>query len=133
MKPMMRFLVAPAMLLGMAAPAFANGVVQVWHCEMSEGATEEEIEGIAMEWIKAIKGMDGGSEATLQVMFPVAVNATGQVDFQVVLRLPSFTAWGKMWDNYQDDSQAALADERNKGLADCPDSAVWEVADLEAK
>jgi hypothetical protein len=123
-------------LAGSARPATAqtpDQVMHVWACEMNEGTTEAQVEAIAADWLKALKTMPGGANVRVQVLFPVAVNATGQTDFQFVVISPSFTDWGKLWDAYKDDSPAAKADDLNQGKVDCPDSAIWELVSIDAK
>src|SRR6185436_7865741 len=99
----------PVMWAGEAAAAEGDGyeVVQIWTCEMKEGTTEEQVEGIAKDWLTAIRTMPGGAAAKVRVFFPAVVNNTGQTDFYFVLNSPSFADWGTLWDAYQDDSAAA--------------------------
>ena len=138
MKTMLYGLVATAMLMtpvwwaGEAAAA-AGGyeAVQIWACEMTDGTTEEQVESIAKDWLKAIRQMPGGAAAKVRVFFPTVVNNTGQTDFYFVVNSPSFTDWGKMWDAYQDDSAAAKSDDLNKGKVVCPDSMLWEAHAIE--
>jgi len=123
---------APASAAPPAAPAaFENKVLHVFMCEMEDGTTEEQIEGIAQAWLKAIRSMPGGAEANVRVLWPVAVANTGQIDFHIVVQVPSFSEWGKLWDNYNDDSPAAMADDLNQGKANCPDSMMWEAVDIQ--
>jgi hypothetical protein len=114
-----------------AAPAFPNKVLHVFMCEMQDGVTEEQVEAIAQAWQKAIRQMPGGEEAKVRVLWPVAVANTGQIDFQVVVQVPSFSDWGRLWDTYNDDSPAAMADDMNQGKVDCPDSMMWEAVDIQ--
>jgi hypothetical protein len=114
-----------------AAPAaFPNKVLHVFMCEMEDGVTEEQVEAIAQAWLKAIRQMSGGEEAKVRVLWPVAVANTGQIDFHIVVQVPSFTDWGKLWDTYNDDSPAAMADDMNQGKVNCPDSMMWEAVDI---
>ena len=131
MKTMVRWLLVPVMMIVVAAPAFSNDVIQIWQCEMEPDTTEEEVEGIAREYLKAVRQMDGGEKFNIKVFFPVVVNNTGQTDFFFVLVAPSFTAWGKFWDAYNDTSPAAKADEMSAGKVVCPDSALWEAVNIE--
>ena len=108
-------------------------VVQIWACEMSAGTTELQVEGIARDWLKAIRQMPGGAAANVRVFFPVVVNKTGQTDFYFVLNAPSFTDWGKIWDAYSEDSPAAKSDDLNQGKVECPDSMLWEAHAIETK
>ncbi len=122
----------PATKAASAAPAaFPNKVLHVFMCEMEDDVTEEQIEAIAKAWQVAIRQMPGGEEAKVRVLWPVAVANTGQIDFHIVVQVPSFSAWGKLWDNYNDDTPAAMADDMNQGKANCPDSMMWEAVDIQ--
>ena len=116
-----------------AAAETADQVIHVWTCEMREGTTEKQVEAIAGDWLNALRTMPGGANVKVQVLFPVAVNNTGESDFQFMIISPSFTEWGKLWDAYKDDSPAAKADDLNQGKVDCPDSAIWELITIDAK
>lgn len=52
----------------------------MWRCEMNDGATEEQVMQGAQEWLAAARTMKGGENFDLYANFPVAVNATGQMD-----------------------------------------------------
>jgi hypothetical protein len=142
MKTMLRGLLVTAMLIIVGTPVSRAGeaaapagvsyeVVQIWACNMKDGTTEEQVESIAKDWLKAIRQMPGGAAAKVRVFFPTVVNNTGQTDFYFVVNSPSFTDWGKMWDAYQDDSAAAKSDDLNKGKVVCPDSMLWEAHAIE--
>ena len=141
MKILARFLLVLVALIAVAAPAlaaepakpaaFPNKVLHVFMCEMQDDVTEEQVEAIAQAWQKAIRQMPGGEEAKVRVLWPVAVANTGQIDFHIVVQVPSFSDWGKLWDNYNDDTPAAMADEMNQGKASCPDSMMWEAVDIQ--
>jgi hypothetical protein len=138
MKTLVRCFLAVALLMVAAAarPAVAqtpNQVIHVWQCEMVEGTTETQVEGIAADWLKALRQMPGGANIKVQVIWPVAVDATEDVDFQFMIISPSFTDWGKLWDAYKDDSPAAKSDDLNQGKVVCPDSAIWELVTIDAK
>ena len=108
-------------------------VVQIWSCEMSDGTTEQEVEAIAADWLKAVRQMPGGAAVKMRVFFPTVASGAGNVDFYFVLNAPSFTDWGKIWDAYQDDSAAAKSDDLNQGKVTCSDSQLWEAHAIEAK
>ena len=67
MKTTVRSLLVTVMLIAVGAPAGSAApatpaagdspfeVVQIWACEMSEGVTEEQVEAIAQDWLKAIR------------------------------------------------------------------------------
>ena len=108
-----------------AAPAFAGEATQMWKCEIDDEADEEMIEAHAAEWLAAAKKLDGGANMKAKIYFPVAVNATGEMDIMYVLTFPSFAEWGKFWDVYPD-SDAADIEEDAIEMVVCPDSVVWE-------
>jgi len=79
---------------------------------------------MAGKWLKAARQMKGGDKTVAYVYFPVAVNATGQIDFLFVFVAPSFEEWGKFWDGYADDSPAAQVDTGTDKLFACPNSSL---------
>jgi len=107
------------------APAYAVECVQMWMCEMDDDATEEQIEAMAREWLKAAKKIEGGENLEAYVYFPIAVNATGETDAMFVVKAPSVEDWGKFWDHYGG-SAAAEVEKQNLEKIVCPDSVVWE-------
>ena len=125
MKTMTRLMLFLAVMLMVAAPVFSGEASQSWRCEMEEGVTEAEVIAAADEWLKAAKQVEGGKRFRAYVHFPVAVNATGEVDTLFVVVAPTFAEWGKFWDNYPD-SPAADVEEKNKAVVACPDSGLWE-------
>ena len=125
-------LTTPVMWTGEASAADNSyEAVQIWPCKMTTGTTEEQVESVAKDWLKAIRTMPGGAAAKVRVFFPAVVNNTGQTDFYFVLNSPSFADWGTLWDAYQDDSAAAKSDELNQGKVVCPDSMLWEAHAIE--
>ena len=112
------------MLMIVAAPAYAGEATQMWRCELDDDITEEEVIANAQEWLKAAKTMKGGERLKAYVYFPVAVNATGQMDVMFIITAPTFEEWGKFWDNYAG-SPADEVDKRNEKVV-CPDSVLWE-------
>lgn len=119
-----------SMLLVLAAPAYSDVSTQMWRCEMGDDLGEEEVAEMATRWLAAAKKTEGGENLKMHLLFPVAVNATGQVDVLLVVVAPSFTEWGKFWDGYKD-SPAAQLDGDNKGKLVCPDSTLWEAVSIE--
>jgi hypothetical protein len=113
------------MLMIVAAPTFAAEATQMWKCEMDDDASEADVIAGAQEWLKAAKTMEGGKQLQASVYFPVAVNATGEVDAFFIVVAPTFEEWGKFWDNYAG-SPAEKVDIKNREQVVCPDSAVWE-------
>lgn len=118
-------LILVSMLMIAAVPAFSGEVVQMWRCEISDGVTEERIQAQALEWLTETRKLPGGEGFNCYVYFPVAVNATGQMDLILVVTAPSFEEWGKVWDNYHG-SDSAEMEMRNLEFIVCPDSTLWE-------
>ena len=58
------------MLMIVAAPAYAAEVVQIYDCEMLEGATDDDIKTVAAEWFKAAKKMKGGERLEVYCASP---------------------------------------------------------------
>ena len=114
-----------ASLMIVAAPAYSAEAVQMWKCEMDDDASEAQVKASAQDWLKAAKKVKGGARLKAYVYFPIAVNATGEIDVWFVVVAPSFEEWGKFWDAYAD-SPANAIDELNKDDVVCPDSALWE-------
>jgi hypothetical protein len=113
------------MLMIVAAPTFAAEAMQMWKCEMDDDASEADVTSMAAEWLNAAKTMEGGKNLQASVLFPVAVNATGEVDAFFIVVAPTFEEWGKFWDNYTG-SPAEKADIKNQEKIVCPDSVLWE-------
>ena len=109
-----------------AAPAFAGEATQMWKCEMDDGVTEQQVRDMAGEWLEAAKKIKGGENLKGYVYFPVAVNATGEMDMMLIVVQPSFEEWGRFWDGYEG-SEAAKLEQGHVALGVvCPDSVVWE-------
>ena len=113
-----------------AAPAFSGEAVQMWRCEVDDDATEEQIEAHAAEWLAAAKKVKGGENFKAAVLFPVAVNATGQMDVMFIVSAPSFAEWGTFWDNYEGSEAAKLESSQDEDVV-CPDSVLWEAFKVE--
>ncbi len=129
MKTLLR-LVLVCLLVTVAAPAFSADAVQMWRCEMGDDMTEDQVEAHAAEWLAAAKKVPGGENLKAYVLFPIAVNATGQMDLMFVVVAPSFAEWGKFWDGYQG-SDAADIEEDAQEMMICPDSVLWEKVTVE--
>ena len=108
-----------------AAPAFAGEATQMWRCELDDEADEEMVEAHSAKWLAAALKVDGGANIKGKVLFPVAVNATGEMDVMFVVTWPSFAEYGKFWDAYSG-SDAADIEEDGNSLIVCPDSVLWE-------
>lgn len=107
-----------------AAPAYSGEAMQIWRCEIEEGATEKSLKEHASKWLASAKKLNGGKDLKAAVSFPIAVNATGEVDMLFTVVAPNFEAWGKFWDAYGD-SELAVMDSKNE-LVVCPNSIIWE-------
>jgi hypothetical protein len=134
MKATIRCLALLVLLFAITMPVYAASeyeVVQIWKCQMEDGTTEVEVEGIAAQYLKAVRTMDGGADATARVFFPAVVNATAGTDFYFVLNAGTFTDWGKIWDANVEGTAIAAADEAGAGKIVCPDSMLWEAHVIE--
>jgi len=98
----------------------------MWKCEIDDAVNEDQVEAHAATWLAAAKKLPGGENLEAYVLFPVAVNATGEMDAMFVIVAPSFADWGKFWDAYGD-SDAADIEEDAQEMIVCPDSVVWEI------
>jgi hypothetical protein len=128
MKFLMQFVIF-SMLTIMAAPAFSATAVQIFRCAEEEGATEEAIEALASNWLKAARSMPGGEDIQAFVYYPLAANlAEGDLLFMIVA--PSAAKWGEFWDGYKD-SPAEAADAESGGIVSCPDSNLFEGVKVE--
>jgi hypothetical protein len=113
------------LVLFVAAPGYSGEAVQMWKCEIDDAVNEDQVEAHAANWLAAAKKVPGGENLQAFVLFPVAVNATGEMDVMFVVVAPSFAEWGKFWDGYGD-SDAADIEEDSMEMIVCPDSVVWE-------
>ena len=104
-------------------PSYSGVATHMWKCEVVGDTSEEDVEKMSQEWLKAAKQVEGGEKLEAYVYFPVAVNVTGETDVLFVVVAPSFEEWGKFWDRYPD-SEAAAKEDNDKIV--CPHSALWE-------
>ena len=119
-------LIGILMLLA-AGPALSGQALQMWRCGMQDGVTEADVEKRAAEWLKEVRQIDGGKNLQAMVLFPVAVNATGETDMILMVTAPTFAEWGRFWDAYPSSDAAA---NENDGIF-CPDSVIWEAFKVE--
>jgi hypothetical protein len=131
MRTVLQFMLALVMVMA-AAPAYSGEVVHMFRCEQENDASEEDIMAVAQEWLTAARKSKGGEGVDVRVLFPVAVNATNQMDFMFVVSAPSFQQWGIFWDNYHD-SPVSEVDKGMNSKAVCPDSVLWEVERIKPK
>ena len=76
------------MLMIVAVPAYSGEALQMWKCEIDDDTSEEEVLAMKQEWLKAARKIEGGVRLEAYVYFPVAVNATGEVDALFVVVAP---------------------------------------------
>ncbi|MBW1788429.1 MAG: hypothetical protein JRK53_17705 [Deltaproteobacteria bacterium] len=69
-----------SMLMIVAAPAYSAETVHVFWCEEGPDATEESIEALASNWLKAAKTMKGGAQLKAYVYYPIAAKLPGNTD-----------------------------------------------------
>jgi len=130
MNKAIRLMLVSAMLFAVmmiaVAPAFAGGeAAQMWSCELEDETTEAQVIEGTQKWLAAAKKVKGGENFEATVLFPVAVNATGEIDVMLVVTAPTFKEWGEFWDGYEG-SEAAKIETANEEFAVCPDSVLWE-------
>jgi hypothetical protein len=113
-----------------AAPADSNEIVHIYHCSLGEGVTEEMLEAAVQDWLKALRTLDGGERVKIEILWPVAAQM-GDQDFMTVVTYPSFTAFGRSWEAYKDDTAAAKWEALQGEKWACPDSALWEGVNIE--
>ena len=118
-------LVLVSMLVIVAAPAYSGEAVQMWKCELDDDATEAQVKAMSAKWLDAVKKQPGGEQFEAYVLFPIAVNATGEMDVMFVVTAPTFEEWGKFWDGYGGSKAAELETKHNEAVI-CPDSVIWE-------
>jgi len=123
MKTIIRLAIISILML-IAAPAWSGSAVAVYTCEQDDDASEADINAAAAAWLEAAKGMKGGDNLEVFVMFPMAVTM-GESDFLFIVTAPTFAEWGTFMDGYEG-SAAAESDKKYGDVADCPDSALWE-------
>ena len=117
------------MLMFVAAPAYsAVEVVQIFNCQMDDAATDEELKAVATEWLKAANKMKGGEQLEVHLRRPL-VAQMGESDFSFMVKVPSLVEWGMFTSGYEGSALEEIDDRMDK-LADCPDSALWEIIKL---
>ena len=118
-----------SMLMIVAAPAYSAETVHIFWCEEGPDATEEKVEALASNWLKAAKTMKGGAQLKAYVYYPIAAKQPGNTDLLFVVVAPSAEAWGAFWDSYKD-SPAERADMANRDVVICTDSALMESVEV---
>jgi hypothetical protein len=117
------------MLMIVAAPAYSAEAVHVFYCQEGPDATEEKVEALASNWLKAAKTMKGGAQLKAYVYYPVAAKLPGKTDLLFLVVAPSMAEWGVFWDSYKD-SPAERADMANRDVVICTDSALLESVEV---
>ncbi len=123
MKKLMLLLFVSTLMM-VAGPAWSDEAVHILTCEQDDDTSDEKVEAISAEWLKAAKAVKGGENLHLRLNFPVAAKA-GEVDFLIILTAPSFAEWGAFMDNYAGSAAEGL-DEKHKDDLDCGDGSLWE-------
>ena len=113
-----------SILMMVAAPAWSDAALHIVTCQQDDELTDEKLEAISAEWLKAAKTVKGGENLKLHLNFPVAAKA-GEVDVAVMLIAPSFAEWGAFMDNYAG-SAADEIDSNNQDGLDCSNGTLWE-------
>ena len=123
MKSIMRFMFI-SILMMVAAPAWSDAALHIVTCQQDDELTDEKLEAVSAEWLKAAKTVKGGENLELRLNFPVAAKA-GEIDVAIMLIAPSFAEWGAFMDNYAG-SAAADVDANNQDGLDCANGTLWE-------
>lgn len=114
-----------------AAPAHSAEAWQVFDCELEDDKTEADVFAAAKKWLKAARTMKGGEELRVSIHFPMAA-ASGDSDFKLIVKAPSFAAWGTFWDGFEG-SPAHKVDQENDEITACPSSALFEAVAIEVE
>ncbi len=124
MKTIVRLMIVSMLMMG-AVPAYSAEVIQIFHCQIDDDATEKDVEAAASEWLMAAKTMKGGDQLEAYLHFPV-VSQMGENDFLFVIRAPSMEKWGMFMDGYHGSPAQEVDKKKFDDICDCPDSALWE-------
>ena len=81
-----------SMLMIIAAPAWSDAALHTILCEQSGELTDEKLEAVSAEWLKAARTVKGGENLELYLNFPVAAKI-GEVDVALIVMAPSFAEW----------------------------------------
>ena len=127
MKSVIRIFII-ATLLVFAAPAH-SAALQLFNCELTDDATTDDVFEMAAKWLKVAKTLKGGENLKVYIRHPIAAS-TDDIDFKLVIGLPTFAEWGEFTDAYEGADSIAAADDEFEKIADCNDSAMWEGAEI---
>ena len=127
MKTIVQLMMLACLVMFVAAPSHADEDGEAWHvynCQILDDTGEDQIIELAEKWVDAAKKTKGVEGFEVWVFFPVAAEM-GESDFRMLLRAPSFAAWGALWDIY-DETAAADVEDSWSQMFDCPDSWLFE-------
>ena len=127
MKTLIRLMIISMFML-IASPVYAEAL-QIFNCEYEGEATEDDVFDMADKWLKAAKTLKGGENIKVYIRFPVAASVD-DIDFKLVLAMPTFAEWGAFTDHYEKSQIVEIDDEFEK-VAECNDAAMWEGEMLE--
>jgi len=128
MKKKLVLLMFTSMLMIVAGPAWSAEVLHALQCEQDDDVTDEKVEAISTEWLKAAKTIKGGENLRLRLQFPVAAKV-GEVDLVMLVVAPSFAEWGSFMDGYPG-SAAEAVDEKYEDVMDCGNGTLWESVEI---
>ena len=123
MKTVIRLMVI-SVLMFVAAPAWSDAAIHLYHCELEDEAHDDALQQIASTWLEVARGMPGGENLQANLYFPIAAEM-GEQDFIFMVIAPTFEEMGAFLDAYADSPLEEIDDEFDK-LAVCPDSTMWE-------
>ncbi len=107
-----------------AAPAWSDAALHIVTFQQYDETSDEKVEAMSAEWLKAARTVKGGENLDLHLNFPVAAKA-GEIDVAMFLVAPNFAEWGEFMDNYAGSAAEAI-DEKYEGDIDCADGALWD-------
>ena len=111
-----------------AGAASADGLTHVWECELDDDASVEELEAVSKKWADAARTIDGAGDLTVYLEYPYAGEELDE--FLFVMSLPSATAWGQFFDNYEG-SAAEEVDPEWNALADCDEAMIFRSVSMQ--
>ena len=117
-----------SMLMVFAAPAWSAAVLHSVQCQQGE-ISDEQLDVIAKDWLKAARSIKGGENLQLRMNFPVAAKMD-EVDVVMLIVAPSFAEWGEFMDNYPG-SEAEAMDEKHGAKLSCGNGTLWETVLVE--
>ena len=113
-----------------AAPAFADNIIQIWACQLNDGKTGADAVEVSSTWLDSAKKIEGGEDFNVLLRFPIAASA-GDDDFRFVLVVADAKTWGVWVDNSTDDANLAEANDAWNEVASCSGSSMWAGVPIE--